>query len=132
MREATLRSLFPQSPWSFRPRVVRNISVNGKSLDDSDIKSVLSHCAIFFGLSLCATVLLAVLEPDMSFEGTLSAAIACLNNIGPGFAEVGPSKNFGFFGDSSKIISAFLMITGRLEFYAILVLFLPSLWKKFQ
>ena len=117
---------------SFRPRVVRNISVNGKSLDDSDIKSVLSHCAIFFGLSLCATVLLAILEPDMSLEGTLSAAIACLNNIGPGFAEVGPSKNFGFFGDSSKIISAFLMITGRLEFYAILVLFLPSLWKKFQ
>ena len=77
-------------------------------------------------------LLFGLFEPNMSLTGCVSAAIACINNIGPGFAEIGPTKNFEFFGDWTKIFAAFLMIMGRIEFYAILALFMPSLWKKFQ
>ena len=55
-----------------------------------------------------------------------------ISNVGPGFAEVGPASNFGFMTGASKILLALLMIMGRLEFYAILALFMPSLWRKFE
>ena len=117
---------------SYRPRVVRNITLNGKTLDSFDIRSVHSHFAIFFILVTLSIAILALFEPDMSLTGCISAVVTAINNVGAGFAEVGPSKTFGFFNDYSKIFSAFLMILGRLEFYAVLVLFMPSLWKKFQ
>ena len=117
---------------SFRPRVVRNVRINGKTFDDDDTRGVLSYFALFFLLSGAAMLLFGLFEPNMSLTGCVSAAIACINNIGPGFAEIGPTKNFEFFGDWTKIFAAFLMIMGRIEFYAILALFMPSLWKKFQ
>lgn len=117
---------------SYRPRVIRNITLNGKSLDSFDIRSVLSYFSIFALLFMVSTVVLSMFEPNMSLTGCLTSVLACLNNVGPGFSEVGPTKNYGFFSEYSKIFSAFLMIMGRLEFYALLVLFMPSLWKKFQ
>ncbi len=58
------------------------------------------------------------------------ASIAALSNIGPGFGHVGPSGDYHWFRPISKIILAITMITGRLELYTILVLFLPSFWRK--
>ena len=58
------------------------------------------------------------------------ASIAALSNIGPGFGHVGPSGDYHWFRPISKILLAITMITGRLELYTILVLFLPSFWRK--
>ena len=59
------------------------------------------------------------------------SVIGTLANIGPGFGEVGPSSNFGHLQPASKTFLSLLMILGRLEFYAVLVLFMPSLWRKY-
>ncbi|MBR4369936.1 MAG: TrkH family potassium uptake protein, partial [Victivallales bacterium] len=58
------------------------------------------------------------------------ASIAAISNIGPGFGHVGPSGDYHWFRPISKILLAITMITGRLELYTILVLFLPSFWRK--
>jgi trk system potassium uptake protein TrkH len=72
------------------------------------------------------------MEPEISVDGSLSAVIACLFNIGPGLAEVGPTRNYAGLHDTTKFMLSVLMIMGRLELYAILALFSPSLWRRFS
>jgi trk system potassium uptake protein len=60
----------------------------------------------------------------------LSAAVACLNNIGPGLAEVGPAANYQLLNNFQKWICAFAMLLGRLELFALLVVFTPAFWRR--
>ena len=60
----------------------------------------------------------------------LSATQACLFNIGPGFAGVGPTETYDSFHSATKLFLSLLMILGRLELYAVLALFAPSMWKR--
>jgi trk system potassium uptake protein len=53
-----------------------------------------------------------------------------LSNVGPGLNMVGPIQNFGWISDPGKWLLIFLMLAGRLELYAMLVLFLPVTWRK--
>ena len=71
----------------------------------------------------------------ISFDGfdmssTVTAVITTLNNIGPGLEIVGPTGNFSSFSDLSKLTFSILMIIGRIEIYPILLLTVPSFWKK--
>jgi len=43
---------------------------------------------------------------------------------------VGPTKNFAFLSGGEKYFLSFLMLLGRLEIYTVLVLFMPSFWRK--
>ena len=61
---------------------------------------------------------------------SFTAVLACLNNIGPGLAQVGATCNYGFFNILSKWVLILDMLAGRLELYPIIVLFAPSLYKK--
>lgn len=117
---------------SFRPRVVRNISINGKVLDNDNIANVGSYLLIFLITIACGIIVISMLEPTMSFTGTFTAVCASISNTGPGFAEVGATKNFGFMTAPAKTILSIMMIAGRLEFYALFALLMPSLWKKFE
>ena len=54
------------------------------------------------------------------------------SNVGPGLGDtIGPNGNFAEISNNSKWILSFAMILGRLELFAILVLFIPSFWRKF-
>jgi trk system potassium uptake protein TrkH len=57
--------------------------------------------------------------------------VATLSNIGPGFGDVGPMDNFSHLLPVTKVFLGMLMILGRLELYAILVLFMPSIWRRY-
>jgi len=59
-----------------------------------------------------------------------TAVTATFNNIGPGLAGVGPAKNFNALSVLSKYTLMFDMLAGRLELYPMLMLFVPSVWKK--
>ncbi|MEE9193314.1 MAG: potassium transporter TrkG, partial [Thermodesulfobacteriota bacterium] len=76
------------------------------------------------------SVLIISFVEDMSIVGSISASAAAITNVGPGFAEVGASQNYGFLSDFTKIYLCFLMLLGRLELYTILVLFAPIFWRK--
>jgi trk system potassium uptake protein TrkH len=60
----------------------------------------------------------------------MSAAIASLGNIGPGFGFVGPSFNYGFLPDYLKCFLSFAMLIGRLEVYTVIVVLTPAFWKR--
>ncbi len=58
-----------------------------------------------------------------------SAVAATLNNIGPGLGVLGPQQNYSNFSPQGKLLLTLLMLLGRLELFAILVLFVPSFWR---
>jgi trk system potassium uptake protein TrkH len=67
----------------------------------------------------------------ISLETCAGSVLATLSNIGPGFGTVGPTENFGHLRESTQLFLAWLMILGRLELYALLVLFFPSAWRRY-
>jgi trk system potassium uptake protein TrkH len=116
---------------AYRSRVIRPLKVNGKSLSLSEQETIVVYIVILSMVAFLGTLVVSFLEPSMSFEGILSAMAACLFNIGPGFAEVGPTRNFADMHSYTQIFLSLLMILGRLELFALLVLLSPSLWKRF-
>ncbi|MEE9212043.1 MAG: potassium transporter TrkG, partial [Phycisphaeraceae bacterium] len=65
----------------------------------------------------------------MDFTTAATASAATLNNIGPGLARVGAIANYGWFTAPSKLVMCLLMVLGRLEVYAIFVMFVPRFWR---
>jgi trk system potassium uptake protein TrkH len=110
---------------------VRRIAVNGRTVDEGFVRDVLAYLVIIAIIGLASIPLTALLEPDISVDGNISAVIACLFNIGPGLGEVGPTQNYAQLHDYTKVLLSILMVMGRLELYAVLVLFSPSLWRRF-
>jgi trk system potassium uptake protein TrkH len=67
---------------------------------------------------------------SVDFASGISAVIAALMNIGPGFGAVGPTHNFSEFSDIAKWFLSFNMLVGRLEMFSALILFYPSFWRE--
>lgn len=117
---------------TFRVHVVRPLRLNGRVLDDG-ARDALTCFLILTGLVLFAGILgFSLLEPDLDIETGLSAVFACQFNIGPGLGAVGPMETFAFLHAPTKLGLCLLMLLGRLEIYALLVLFSPSIWRKFS
>ncbi len=117
---------------AFRTRVVRSVKINGRNLDRSAQEGIISYLVLAALLANLSLFLVIFFEPYLSVEGAISTVLACLFNVGPGLQEIGPAKNYAFFHDYTKYALSLLMIMGRLELFAILVLFSPSLWKRFS
>ena len=83
---------------------------------------------IFYILILCmATLALSLMGLDI--VTAFSAVIACMSNIGPGLAGVGPLENYACIPDAGKALLGFCMLVGRLELYTVLVVLSPAFWR---
>ncbi|RLK64174.1 TrkH family potassium uptake protein [Atopobacter sp. AH10] len=91
---------------------------------DADYVVSVSRYLIVYTLLFNAMVLILTLDAE-NFLTAFSAVAATLNNIGPGFEIVGPTRNYASLNDLSKFVLSIGMIAGRLELYPILVLFSP-------
>ena len=116
---------------AFRPKLVRPIHINGIPLNQKAIENVITYIVLITLVGYISLVVLALFEPALTLEGTYSTIISTLYNIGPGFSEIGPTRTYAQYHDHSKYFLSLLMIMGRLELYAVMVLFVPSLWKRF-
>jgi trk system potassium uptake protein len=124
---------------AFRPNVVRPLRIAGVNLDKSLRHEVIVYFALVLVVFVTSWLLLIAIEPGEPWQhaendngqllDSATAVAATLNNIGPGLGAVGPSMNFSQFAPQSKLLLAMLMLLGRLEMFAILVLFVPSFWK---
>ena len=70
------------------------------------------------------------LVDDMDYVSAMSAVIATLMNIGPGFGSIGPSENYAHISAIGKWFLSWNMLVGRLEMFSALVVFYPSFWKR--
>jgi len=111
----------------FRPEAVKKLKIENAHIDMKTALTVLSFFAIVAFITSLGTVLYILdgIDPETSFGLT-----GCmLNNIGIAFRAAGPLDTFVFLSPISKILSTLWMLLGRLEFYSVLILFLPSFWQ---
>lgn len=110
------------------PRSVTCIKFEGKPVEKQTIDGVGIYLSIY---AVClAAVFLFICHEPFGLETNVSAAITCFNNVGPGFAAVGPMGSFADYSGISKIVLSFAMLLGRLEIFPIIFLFSPSAWMK--
>lgn len=115
----------------FRPHLILRLKVNDRLLEETVITGVVFYFALYFVLLIIGILGFAVLDPGRDLTTIFSGAISCFNNIGPALGDVGPSQNYASLNPASKLWLSLLMLLGRVELYAVLLLFLPSFWKKF-
>ena len=113
---------------ALHPQEVRSVHMDGEVVDDETADSVAVFMLIYLMLFVGMLFLLAF--EGLDFTTTFSGLAACLNNIGPALAKAGPTLNYNCFSPIGKLILSFAMLFGRLELYPMLILFIPSAWKK--
>jgi trk system potassium uptake protein TrkH len=124
--KAIRRELFT----SARPDVVQPVRLGGNVVDEDAIRSILVFTTLYVLLFGVSAVFLSLDAARIGTELTtleaVSASLATLGNVGPGFGRVGPFGSYLFFPDSSKLLLIFLMWLGRLEIVPVLAVVLSS------
>ena len=69
-------------------------------------------------------------HPKLDMVSAFSGVVACLSNVGPGLGALGPVENFAWLPAGVKWILSFCMLAGRLELFAVFLLFLPGAWRR--
>jgi trk system potassium uptake protein len=110
------------------PKGVFILKYDHNPVDNKFIASIISFIYMYLVIFFILTALLSLTGLD--FITSISGAATSLSNVGPGLGSIiGPNGNFSALPDISKWILTVGMILGRLELFAILVLFLPSFWR---
>jgi trk system potassium uptake protein TrkH len=110
------------------PRSVTKVRMDGGIIDETTVHSTVVYVAVFFLIYGISTLILSLDGHD--FTTNFTSVLATLNNMGPGFNKVGPTCNFSFFSDLSKLTLIFDMLAGRLELLPLLLVITPRSWRK--
>lgn len=113
----------------FQPKIVSKTRLGNLEIDQASSLSVFCFFFIAIALSVFSTFLYVFDGVDP--ETSLGLTGCMVNNIGLAFKAAGPTHSMAFLSPFSTYLSSFLMILGRLEYYALLVFFMPSFWKRF-
>ncbi|TWU19692.1 TrkH family potassium uptake protein [Allorhodopirellula heiligendammensis] len=140
-----------------RPRVIRPLRISGQAVDDPTLAhNILLYFCLVLAIFVVSWLALVTFEPNSTWgvvessvanqseqgkellKGTLddklvdcaSAVAATLNNIGPGLGVVGATRNYAGFSQGAKLLFVWLMVLGRVEIFSVLLLFVPSFWRR--
>ncbi len=112
------------------PRGIFKIKYENNNIDEKFLASIISFIFLYIVIFFIITALLSTSGLDLTTS--ISAAATSISNVGPGLGDIiGPNGNFSNLSDFSKWILSLAMILGRLELFAVLVLFIPSFWRKY-
>ena len=110
------------------PRSVNRVQLDGKRVESATVRAVLVYFFLYVSVILLTTLLLSTGGRDIATN--LSAAVACLSNIGPGMGLIGPSGNYTIFSVPGRMLLCLVMLLGRLELYPLWVTLRPSTWRR--
>jgi trk system potassium uptake protein TrkH len=123
---------------AFHPSVVRPLRLRDKPVEDPDLrKNILVYFGLILAIFIFSWISVVAFEPDSTWGAAVdhklidsaSGVAATLNNIGPGLGTIGATQNYGHFSSMTKCLFVWLMMIGRIEIFAIVVLFMPSFWR---
>ncbi len=110
------------------PRAIINMKYNNDIVQDKLIASIISFIYLYIIIFFVISALLTL--TGLNFITAISGAASSISNVGPGLGnEIGPNSNYANLPNAAKWILSTGMILGRLEIFAILVIFLPSFWR---
>jgi len=125
-----LRVMGSEIRQAVHPRAVVPVRVGDRVLTDKAIRTVMSFFAIYLLVFAFGSFIMTLLGFDIL--SAVSASIACIGNIGPAFGEFGPTANYAVVPSVGKWVLSFLMLIGRLEILAVIVLFSRDFWSHYQ
>ena len=123
-----VKTFFREVRHMLHPRSVTAVRVDGKRVDEEVMRGASSFVITYMFLFATSVLLLAAFDA-FDLVTNFTAVAACINNIGPGLALVGPSGNYAGFSDVCKLVLTFDMLAGRLELFPMLMVFSPSIWR---
>ena len=110
------------------PRGIFSIKYNNEKISNTFIYSIITFIFLYFFIFFIIATLLSL--NGLDFVTALSGSASAISNVGPGLGEViGPNGNYSNLPIFSKLVLSLGMLLGRLELFAVLVLFFPSFWK---
>lgn len=111
----------------FMPDSIRKFEVGENKVDTAMVIHVLCFFLIVITVGVLATFIFILDKVDP--ETSLGMAVSAINNVGFSFRAGGPTESCAFLSNLGLSLCSFLMIFGRLEYFAILALFVPSFWR---
>jgi len=110
------------------PRGVFPMKYNNEKINNSFVNSIVVFIFLYFFIFFILATILSLNGVD--FVTSLSGAASSISNVGPGLGDlIGPNGNYYSLPDFSKLSLSLGMLLGRLELFAVLILFFPSFWK---
>ncbi|MFO7773224.1 MAG: TrkH family potassium uptake protein [Dehalococcoidia bacterium] len=109
------------------PKAVVPLKLNQKPISEELIRDIISFLSLYILVAVLASIALSFLGLDV--ETAISAVAANLGNVGPGLGGVGPTLNYAWLPGAAKVILIICMWLGRLELFAVLMIFSPRFWK---
>ncbi len=122
-----IKHAFREIKKNIYPNAVLPIRFGKNVLDDNVVSSIINFFLIYIFIFILSTIILTL--DEVPIITAFTACAATIGNVGPGMELVGPASNYAGLSNLSKTVLTFLMIIGRLELFAILVIFTPSFWK---
>jgi trk/ktr system potassium uptake protein len=110
------------------PRLQRPVKLSGLAVENRIVLAVLAYAFVYVSCIILATLLLTATGLDALTA--FSAAVASINNTGPGLGQVGPLSTYAVLSDFQIWVCSFLMLLGRLELMTLLVVMTPAFWRK--
>ncbi|MGN0335543.1 MAG: TrkH family potassium uptake protein [Lachnospiraceae bacterium] len=110
------------------PREIRKIRMDNHCVKHEVLRAVNVFMIVYFVIMFISVLLISI--DNFGFTTNFTAVLATLNNIGPGLELVGPTRNFNLFSPFSKFVLMFDMLAGRLELFPMLLLIMPTAWKR--
>ncbi|MEG1584408.1 MAG: potassium transporter TrkG, partial [Anaerovorax sp.] len=108
------------------PTAVVSVKISGKTISAERISTTTNFLLLYFAIFVISVIIISLDNLDMTT--TISASAAILSNTGMGMGLIGPSGSFEIFSAPIRLYLSFLMLVGRLELFAIIVLLTPSFW----
>jgi len=110
------------------PRGIFSIKYNNEKINNTFIYSIIAFIFLYFFIFFILAALLSL--DGLDFITAISGSASAISNVGPGLGNIiGPNGNFSDLPDFSKLCLSLGMLLGRLELFAVLILFFPSFWK---
>lgn len=108
------------------PTAILPVRINGQVLQVDVVTKILAF--IFLYLLILFISFLVLSYTGISFEDSITASVSCMGNVG--FGGIADDGHFGNISDTAKWFLSFLMLTGRLELFTVLSLFMPAFWRQ--
>ena len=110
------------------PSVVTTVTINGKGTPNGVVNKTLAFLFLYIMVICVGGLVISLLGLPLS--DAFFCALSAISNTGLGTDVTGVAENFALVSDATKWILCFIMLTGRLELFTILILFTPTFWKK--
>jgi trk system potassium uptake protein TrkH len=110
------------------PRKVTAVTLDGQQVDSATVRTTMVFFVLYIFITFISCLIISLDGFDLATS--FSAVVTCISNVGPGLGLVSPVGNFSIFSDFSTILLSLCMLIGRLEIFPVLMLVMPSVWKR--